>query len=80
MAMTANHTQASAQVERFNETIVTRLRYYVATHQRDCDLFVQPLTYVYDTQVYRSTNTTPFSLVLTRHPPGPTTFDNPSVL
>lgn len=41
---------------------------------------VQPLSYAYDTQVYRLTNLSPFSLVLPPHSPGPTAFYNPTAL
>lgn len=52
----------------------------MAEHQRDCDILVQQLTYACNTQINRPTGTTPFSLVLRRHPPGPITFDPPSAL
>ena len=67
---TAYHPQTNGQAERFNRTLGIRLRHYVTEHQRDWDEFVQPLTYAYNMQVHRSTGTTPFDLVLTRHPPG----------
>ena len=38
--------------------------------QHDWDDYVQPLTFAYNTQVHRSTETTPFDLVLTRPPSG----------
>lgn len=41
---------------------------------------MQPVAYAYNVQVHKSTNTTPFSLVLLRHAPGPTTPSQPSVL
>ena len=47
-----------------------RLQHYVEEHQRDWDEYIQPLTFAYNTQVYRSTETTPFDLVLTRPPSG----------
>lgn len=34
-------------------------------------LYVQLLNYAYNTQVQQSTNTSPYSLLLSRHPPGP---------
>lgn len=46
----------------------------------DWDTFIRPLTYVYNTQVYRSTKPTPFSFVLSRHPPGPVLLKSGSAL
>ncbi|CAN8070204.1 unnamed protein product [Agarophyton chilense] len=67
---TAYHPQTNGQVERFNHTLVSRLRHYTEEHQTGWDELVQPLTYSYNLQVHRSTQTTPFDLVLSRHPPG----------
>ena len=47
-----------------------RLRHYVEEQQRDWDDYMQPLTFAYNTQVHRSTETTPFDLLLTRPPSG----------
>ena len=47
-----------------------RLLHYVEEHQRDWDDYVQPLTFTYNTQVYRSTEKTPFDLVLKCSPSG----------
>lgn len=66
---TAYHPQTNGQAERYNRTLVTRLRHFVAEHQRNWDEFVQPLTYAYNMQVHASTGTTPFDLILSRHPP-----------
>lgn len=41
---------------------------------------MQPITYAYNTQVHMPTNMTLFSLVLSRHPPGPTPVSHPSSL
>ena len=68
---TAYHPQSNGQTERFNRTLVQRLRHYVEEHQRDCDDYDQLLTFAYNTQVHLSTETTPFDLVLTRPPSGP---------
>ena len=62
----AYHPQSDGETERFNRTLVQRLRHYVEEHQRDWDDYVQPLTFACNTQVHRSTETTPFDLVLTR--------------
>ena len=76
---TAYHPQTNGQAERFNRTLVTRLRHFVAEHQSNWDEFVQPLTYAYNMQVHATTGTTPFDLVLSRHPPSITVKppDNP---
>lgn len=74
------HPQTNKQVNRYKKAIVTRLCHYAATHQRDWDLVLQPLTYASRTQVHRSINITFFCLVHTRRPPGPTTFENLSAL
>lgn len=71
LTMTAYHPRTNAQSERFNRTIITRLRHFIAEHQRNWDIYVQPLTYAYNNQVHRCTNTSPYSLFLSRHPPGP---------
>lgn len=80
LTATVYHQQTNGQLERYNNTSVSRLRRSVASQQRDWDLFVQPLTYVYNAQVRRLTSFTPFSLLLSRHPPGPAMFDAPSAL
>ena len=66
---TEYHPQANGQAERFNRTIVAAIRNYVSDTQRDWDEWLGPLTFAYNTQVHRSTGTTPFDLVLSRHPP-----------
>ncbi|CAN8068757.1 unnamed protein product [Agarophyton chilense] len=63
-------TTTNGQVERLNHTLVSRLRHYTEEHQTGWDKLVQPLTYSYKHQVHRSTQATPFDLVLLRHPPG----------
>ena len=65
---TAYHPQANGQVERFNRTLLSGLRQYVAEHQKDWPEYVGPLTYAYNTQVHRSTGCKPFELVLPRVP------------
>lgn len=72
LTTTGNHPQTEGKAEQLNKTILTRLRHYVAEQQKDWDTFDKPLTYVYNTQVYRSTYQTRFSLVLSLHLPGPT--------
>lgn len=61
----------NGQAELYNRTIFTRPQRYISDHQRNWDLLVQPLTYTYNTQVHKSSNTSPYRLVLSRHPSGP---------
>ena len=61
------HPQTNGQTERFNKTIMEHLRHFAVGHQTDWDLYIQSLTYAYNMQVHRSTGTTPFDLILSRH-------------
>ena len=63
------HPQTNGQVERYNRTILAMLRNYVNEHQNDWDRYATALTYSYNCHVHRSTNTTPFNLVLSHPPP-----------
>ena len=67
---TAYNPQTNGQTERFNRTLVQRLRHYVEVHKWDWEEYIQPLTFAYNTKFYRSTETTPFDLVLMRPPSG----------
>lgn len=75
MTATAHQSQNSGQVELYSKAIVAYLLHFVVTRQRDWDLFVQPLSYAYDTQIHCYINTTPFSLALTKNPPEPPASD-----
>ena len=55
-------------MERFNSTILSSLRHYVAEHPKDWDLFSDALTYAYNTHAYQSTSVAPVELVLSRPP------------
>lgn len=77
---TVYHPHTNGRAEKLNRTLIARLRHYTAEHQRDWDIFMQPLTYAYNRQVSRSIGTTPFGIVLLRHPPGQTTLDRSSAL
>ena len=72
---TAYHPKANGQVERFNRTLLSGIRHYVAEHQRNWHEFIQPLTFAYNTHVHGTTGCTPFELVLSR-PPTSLTLEN----
>lgn len=75
MTATACHPHTNRLIKRNNKTIVTLL----CNPSTRLKFFVQPLAYANNKQTYWSAYTTPFILVLTRHSPGRTTFDSPSV-
>lgn len=60
---TSYHPQRNEQVERYNHTIVKRLRHYVAGNQKDWETYMHRLIYASNAQVCKSTNRTIFSLV-----------------
>ena len=55
-------------MERFNRTLVSSLRHYLADNQRDWDQFTDALTYGYNCTVNRMIGMKPFDLVLSRTP------------
>lgn len=71
LTATTYHSHINRRVEIFSRTIVTHLRHRVAEHRQDWGLYVQPFSHAYNTQVHRSTNSTPYTLVLSRYLPRP---------
>lgn len=65
---TTYHRQTNGQGKRYSKTVLTRLRHYIAVPQRDWDVFVYPFTYGYSTEVYQSTNKSPYIAELCRPP------------
>ncbi|CAN8065462.1 unnamed protein product [Agarophyton chilense] len=65
---TAYHPQANGQAKRFNCTLLDRLVNYISEHQLDWHDYVEPLVYVYNTQVHGCTGTTSFDITLARSP------------
>lgn len=68
-AIAAYHPQTNDQTERYNMTILMRLQQYVSKYQKDYDIIVLELMYAYKMQIHRSTNRSPFSMVLCLHLP-----------
>lgn len=64
--------QTNGKTDQYNKKIVEIFLYYVSQHETYCGMYLQPLTFLYNTQVYRSTNVTSFSHFLSRHPKVPT--------
>jgi RNase H-like domain found in reverse transcriptase/Reverse transcriptase (RNA-dependent DNA polymerase)/Integrase zinc binding domain/Integrase core domain/Chromo (CHRromatin Organisation MOdifier) domain len=65
---TAYHPQSNGQVERYNRTILSALRGYVARRQDDWDEYTSTLTYAYNCRVHSTLGMPPFELALTRSP------------
>lgn len=64
LTKTTYHSQTNSQAKPFSQSIVTRLQHYVVEHELDWDMYVQPLSYAYQKQFYRLTNTSPCYLML----------------
>lgn len=62
------------------QTLVSRLRLYIADNQKYCDIILQRLTYACNFQAHLSTAETPFSSVLSQHPPSLSTIGSPIAL
>lgn len=65
----AYHRQTSGQVERHNRTLLALLRIYVNDHQNDWDTCLTALIKAHNNNIFLSTDTTSFELVLSRFPP-----------
>jgi transposase InsO family protein len=74
---TAYHPQTNGQVERYNRTILSALRGYVARRQDDWDEYTSTLTYAYNCRVHSTLGMPPFELALTRPPTTTSLHDLP---
>lgn len=72
IADTEYQPQKNGQAERYNSTIVLRLRHYVSEHQTNWNTYLLSLTYAYNAQMRGSIKLSTFSLALWRILPGPT--------
>lgn len=79
MMTAAYHPHINGQPEWYNKTLINRLHHYVSEHQNVWDDYVQPLTFVYTSEVHKSRYTTPFSLNLSSEPPGSANMVPPTV-
>lgn len=80
LTTTAYNPRPNRQVERYNRTLISRLRLYAADHEQDWDKYVQLLRNAYYCEQQRSANGITFSCKCSRYAPGPTINDSPSAL
>jgi len=66
---TAYHPQTNGQVERYNRTMATQLRHYVADDPSRWDELLPVIALAYNSQPHRSTGITSFELVIPRRIP-----------
>lgn len=62
------HPQTDRMVERFNANLVRRLSIYVASHQRDWDLHLNAVLFVYRTSLNESRGESPYVLLFGPEP------------
>jgi len=74
---TAYHPQTNGQVERYNRTMATQLRHYVADDPSRWDELLPVITMAYNSQPHRSTGIAPFELVIPRRIPNLTVRNLP---
>lgn len=74
LTKTAYGPETNGQAERYNCIIVARVHQYVSEHQSNWDTYIKPLTYAYNTQTHRMTETSLFNISLPREPPSGGTF------
>lgn len=55
LTATTYHLQSNGQAKQVNRTIIIRLSHYNAGHQQNWILYVQSLSYAYNTQIHQST-------------------------
>lgn len=80
LTTTEYNERTNSQAEIYIRKLAARLHHDVGERQHNWDIFEQPPNFVITTQIYRSTGTIPFNLVLKRHASGPATFNNSSAL
>lgn len=72
LTITVYYPQMNRLVERYNETVVSRLSHFVTERQQELDSYKTLLTFPHNFQTLWSAKMIPLSLVLNRQPPGPT--------
>jgi len=66
---TVDHPQTNGQFERYNRTMATQLRHYVADDPSLRDELLSVITMEYNSQPHQSTGIAPFELVISRRIP-----------
>jgi len=69
---TAYHPQTNGQVEKYNRTMATQLRHYVADDPSRWDELLPVITMAYNSQPHQSRGIAPFELVISQRIPNVT--------
>jgi len=75
---TAYHPQTNGQVDRYNRTMATQLRHYVADDPSRWDELLPVITMAYNSQPHLLTGIAPFELVIPRRIPNLTVCNSSS--
>jgi len=75
---TAYHPQTNGQVDRYNRTMATQLRHYVADDPSRLDELLPVITMAYNSQPHLFTGIAPFELVIPRRIPNLTVRNSSS--
>jgi hypothetical protein len=62
----AFHLQTNGQTERFNRTLMNILAMYIKAYQKDWNMYLPYVLYIYRTNIYTSTKETPYFLIYGR--------------
>lgn len=79
LTATSYHWSNNLQVERYNRTLVTRLHHFVYQHQKNRNMYVPPLTSVYNMQTHWATGISPFKRIILDELPSAAAFDKLAV-
>lgn len=70
------HLQTNSQVEQYSCTIVAILRHYLSDHQKEFDVYSQPLTHGYSMQTHKALGTAPLNVIRPGELQWAAAFDN----
>lgn len=70
LGTTVHHSQTNRQAERLHKTPIVQLWHSIVHQQANLDMHEQSKSYVYNTQLHRTSKSSSLSLILTQKPSG----------